>query len=96
LFRAEVNAFTSEEAIDLIHDKLHRQIERYKTKHLKFENLSAAEVVETDSKINGQELDVRITKRKLFSDLIPMTETEAPHKGVLDSKSTTWPRVFCA
>jgi len=84
-FRAEVQAFTIEEGVDLIHDKLHRQIERYKTKHHKFEPISAASVADevgSDVVLAEQfeqnlNLDDRIVKRKLFTDLIPMSETEA-------------------
>lgn len=84
-FRAEVKAYTVEEGIDLIHDKLLRQVERYKTKHLKHDSLSLAEfsdqIVNQNSvssfNIANNGLDDRIVKRKLFTDLIPMTESEA-------------------
>jgi ribosomal subunit interface protein len=81
-FRAEVKTFNIEEGVDLLHDKLYRQIDRYKTKHMKFDPISASQVGE----VVGGDIsdspdfvarDERISKRKLFSDLIPMSETEA-------------------
>ncbi len=74
-FRADVQALTIEEGIDSVHDKLYRQIERYKNKHHKFALVSLADVSEGTE--NVLELDSRIVKRKLFADLIPMSEEEA-------------------
>jgi putative sigma-54 modulation protein len=79
MFRAEVNSFTVEEGTDIVHDKLLRQIERYKNKHLKIDHTTVADVAaELSTELpKVDEADVRISKRKLFSDLIPMSETEA-------------------
>lgn len=78
LFRAEANAFTVEEGVDLIQDKLTRQIERYKTKHLNFEVAPLGEVMLESQPVELMEnLESLVTKRKLFSDLIPMDEKEA-------------------
>jgi len=79
-FRVEVSAITPEEGIDMVHDKLQRQIERYKTKHMSNEKVSASDLAEM--LVSGQSKveegrDLRITSRKLFTDLIPMSETEA-------------------
>lgn len=78
-FRAEVNAFNVEEGTDLLVDKLYRQIDRYKSKHLNHDNLSAAEISEmiASNDPSSSDLDYVISKRKLFSDLIPMSEKEA-------------------
>lgn len=79
MFRAEVNSFTVEEGTDVVHDKLLRQIERYKNKHLKIDHTTVTDVsAELVSELpEVEEADVRISKRKLFSDLIPMSESEA-------------------
>lgn len=81
MFRAEVDASTVEEATDLVHDKLLRQIERYKAKHMHDRDVTADELSEMmmgqDEETGLEGKDLRITKRKLFSDLVPMTETEA-------------------
>lgn len=81
VFRAEVEAFTVEEAVNLVEEKLERQIKRYKAKHVDHSKMSIREVSEN---ISSEDLieepftgDARIVKRKLFSDLIPMSETEA-------------------
>lgn len=76
MFRAEVNAFNIEEGTDLVHEKLYRQIDRYKTKHLKRPHMPDADF-EADESEMLVENDARISKRKLFSDLIPMSESEA-------------------
>lgn len=79
-FRAEVSAFTPEEGIDAIHDKFVRQIERYKAKHMHNERVSHEELAELMTANEGTEKegkDLRITVRKLFTDLYPMTEAEA-------------------
>lgn len=79
-FRAEVNSLTVEEGIDLVHDKLNRQIERYKAKHTNHSKITTAEfaqaVAGSSPKIE-EFIDGRISKRKLFSDLFPMSEKEA-------------------
>jgi putative sigma-54 modulation protein len=78
LFRAEANAFTVEEGVDLIQDKLTRQIERYKTKHLNFEVAPLGEtMLSSQPEELLESLDSLVSKRKLFSDLIPMDEKEA-------------------
>jgi len=79
-FRVEVNAFTVEEGIDMIHDKLQRQIERYKAKHMVNEHVSAADLAVMMKSGQGkveEGKDLRISKRKLFTDLVPMSESEA-------------------
>jgi len=79
-FRVEVSAITPEEGIDMVHDKLQRQIERYKAKHMSVEKVSAADLasmLESGQSKVEEGRDLRITSRKLFTDLIPMTETEA-------------------
>jgi ribosomal subunit interface protein len=82
LFRAEANAFTVEEGVDLIQDKLTRQIERYKTKHLNFDSNALGEAMLASQPVGQLDgLDemvlAGVSKRKLFSDLIPMNEKEA-------------------
>jgi ribosomal subunit interface protein len=79
-FRAEVSALTPEEGIDAVHDKLHRQIERYKSKHMHEERVTHEQLAELMAEGEGVEhegKDLRITVRKLFTDLFPMTESEA-------------------
>lgn len=79
-FRAEVEALTVEEGADKIHDKLLRQIERYKAKHMVNEKISSAELAMMMERGHGRIVDgkdLRINKRKLFTDLLPMTEEEA-------------------
>lgn len=77
MFRAEARAFTIEEGTDLIHDKFYRQIDRYKTKHLKKPELLNSDEVASLATEPISEADPRISKRKLFSDLIPMSVSEA-------------------
>ena len=82
VFRAEVAAFTFEEAVDSVQEKLERQIKRYKAKHVDHRKVSVSEVFhDYDSKdeidAESSKIDERITKRKLFSDLIPMSESDA-------------------
>jgi putative sigma-54 modulation protein len=81
-FRAEVNALSVEEGIDSVHDKLIRQIERYKAKHMHSQSITTEDLAKLmsggkpgESDVDGK--DLRITRKKLFSDLVPMTEAEA-------------------
>jgi ribosomal subunit interface protein len=45
-FHAEIDALSIEEGVDLLIDKLYRQIEKYKAKDLRHNNLSTAELSE--------------------------------------------------
>lgn len=82
VIRAEVGGGTVEEVTDLVIDKLKRQIERYKEKHLQslHNAMSPQDIVE---EINDTEVDdlpepkYKVTRRKLFTDLFPMSEQEA-------------------
>ena len=82
-FLAEVQSIEFEEGVDLLHDKLKRQIDRFKSKFIRMHRQNSVrdsvvdnhDVLSALSEDDG--LDTRVNKRKLFNHLIPMTETEA-------------------
>lgn len=82
-FVAEVQSMEFEEGVDLLHDKLQRQVERFKSKFLRMHRQNVirdadVEMVSSEELLGEEDgLDTRVTKRKLFNNLIPMTETEA-------------------
>lgn len=83
-FMAEAQALQFEDGIDMLEEKLQRQIERYKAKFIRMHHKNsvrdATEMVSDhalDALSEEDGLDVRVTKRKLFNNLIPMSETEA-------------------
>lgn len=75
ILRAEERAMDIKAAIDQVLDKIERQIERYKGKHIKNRNgsLSTSELFEVDYKREETPL---IARRKKFT-LHPMDELEA-------------------
>lgn len=83
-FLAEAQSLEFEDGVDMLNEKLQRQIERYKAKfirmHKKNSVRDASEMMEEfTSEVLSEDdgLDTRVTKRKLFNNLIPMSETEA-------------------
>lgn len=80
-FRSEVQALSPEEGVDLIHDKLKRQIDRYKSKFIRMHRRNVVRDTQVEGLVGelteDDGLDPRVNKRKLFTNLIPMTEKEA-------------------
>lgn len=82
-FMAEAQALEFEDGVDMLHDKLQRQIERFKAKFIRMHKKNAVRDMEIEGEVledvlsEEDGLDPRVTKRKLFNKLIPMTETEA-------------------
>lgn len=80
VIRAEVNALTVQEGIDLAVDKLRKQIERYKTKKNRRDKKGKWIPASTLEKISATQLASEeisaLAKRKKF-DLEPMHEEEA-------------------
>lgn len=82
-FMAEAQSLEMEDGVDMLHEKLQRQIDRYKSKFLRMHKRNAVRDSKSSedftlgalSEEDG--LDTRITKRKLFNNLIPMSETDA-------------------
>ncbi len=82
-FMAEAQSIEFEEGVDILHEKLQRQIERFKAKFIRMHRKNSVRDLEVDASIVNESLseddglDGRVTKRKLFNNLVPMTETEA-------------------
>lgn len=82
VIRGEAGGQSVQEVTDLVVEKLKRQIERYKEKHLSTMHnvMSTQEIIEEirDSESEEEQaVKYKITRRKLFTDLYPMTEQEA-------------------
>lgn len=88
MIRGEAAGKTIEEAADLVIEKLKRQLVRYKDKHMHDmhdgggrtgevpEEIVEA-VEEAKSMMEMMARDSRVTRRKLFTELFPMSETDA-------------------
>lgn len=80
VIRAEVYATTVEEGIDLVVEKLRKQIERYKSKKNRRDNsgkwIPASTIESSLAQETGNTVHT-IAKRKTFVDLNPMHEEEA-------------------
>ena len=74
ILRGEERSSDFGAAIDTVVDKLHRQIERYKTKHSHARTPVEPEVANAVAMAPGEE--VRIVRKKRFH-ILPMTEEEA-------------------
>ena len=80
LIRGEASGQVIEEVVDLVVEKLKRQIDRYKEKHMhNMHNPMQAmpSMQETTPEAVVNEPMYKITRRKLFNDLYPMSEMEA-------------------
>jgi putative sigma-54 modulation protein len=79
--RAEVEAISPEEGIDLAVDKLKKQIERYKTKQHRRDQsgkwIPSSTLEEISSTQEGAAPVSKISKRKTFAGIEPMHEEEA-------------------
>ncbi len=73
ILRGEERSSDFGAAIDTVVDKLHKQIERYKTKH---SHTRAAATPETATTAAVAPTEVRIVRKKRFH-ILPMTEEEA-------------------
>lgn len=81
VIRAEVFATTVEEAVDLSVDKLRKQIERYKGKENRRDQsgkwIPASTLEEISSTQEGSAEVSQVSKRKVFTGMMPMHEEEA-------------------
>lgn len=86
VIRARVSDIRPESAADALHDKLMRQVEKYKTRLLRVheEGIDMGEIYaleEEDAQVDEAAFNEpkrpQITSRKRFSKLLPLTELEA-------------------
>lgn len=84
MIRAEAAGKTIEEVTDLVVEKLKRQIDRYKEKHMHDMHTVSDELVADEPTMSNSADEMaasgkkyKITRRKLFSDLYPMDEQMA-------------------
>lgn len=82
-FMAEAQVVEFEDGVDALHEKLQRQIERFKAKFMRMHKKNVVRDMQVDGDVvhgslsEEDGLDDRVTKRKLFNNLVPMTEKEA-------------------
>ncbi len=81
LIRAEVRAATPKETIDLVIEKLKKQIKRYKDKskiHDRIKPVNMGRVLdEYKAERKAEGLTSQVVRRKIFADTLPMQEEEA-------------------